>query len=193
MAIANRSFVWSCSYLILFLGFAHLKLKMLHFRFEAAVLDTSSSTSAPIHIDPIRAKAFAAAVYEGADVPIDEVRVAADTFVQADLWGHQSHGLLRLPWFYARLMSGAMKANTQMKLAVDAGAVAVLDRADGAGAMIARHAVDQAFERVRLHGVRAVAVRNSNHFGTCTYHTRMVGEQGFIMVLMSNAGPNMAP
>ena len=157
------------------------------------MLDTSSSTSAPIHIDPIHAEAFAAAVYESADVPIDEVRVAADTFVQADLWGHQSHGLLRLPWFYARLMSGAMKANTQMKLAVDAGAVAVLDRADGAGAMIARHAVDQAFERVRLHGVRAVAVRYSNHFGTCTYHTRMVGEQGFIMVLMSNAGPNMAP
>lgn len=157
------------------------------------MLATSSSGSAPIHIDPIRAIAFAAAVYESAGVPIEEARFAADTLVQADLWGHQSHGLLRLPWYYARLKSGAMKANTQMRLAVDAGAVAVLDGADGVGPVIARRAVEEAIERARLHGVGAVAVRNSNHFGTCMYYTRMGAEQGFIMVLMSNAGPNMAP
>lgn len=154
---------------------------------------TSSTASAPVRIDPISAIAFAAAVYESAGVPSEEARFAADTLVQADLWGHQSHGLLRLAWYYARLKSGAMKATTRLHLAVDAGAVAVLDGADGVGPVVARRAVEEATARARLHGVGAVAVRNSNHFGTCMYYTRMGAEQGFIMILMSNAGPNMAP
>lgn len=157
------------------------------------MLHTSSTASAPIRIDPVSAIAFAAAVYESAGVPSEEARFAADTLVQADLWGHQSHGLLRLAWYYARLKSGAMKATTHLRLAVDAGAVAVLDGADGVGPVVARRAVEEATARARLHGVGAVAVRNSNHFGTCMYYTRMGAEQGFIMVLMSNAGPNMAP
>lgn len=146
-----------------------------------------------IQVDPERARAFAAAVYERGGMPPEDALFAADTLVQADLWGHQSHGLLRLAWYHARLKSGAMKGITRVRTAVDAGAVAVIDGADGVGSVIARHAVGEAVARARLHGVGAVAVRNSNHFGTCMYYTRMGAHQGCIMVLMSNAGPNMAP
>jgi len=39
---------------------------------------------------------FATAVYISARVPEPDARLIADTLVQADLWGHQSHGVLRL-------------------------------------------------------------------------------------------------
>ncbi len=135
----------------------------------------------------------AAAVYRSAGVPHADARLAADTLVQADLWGHQSHGMLRLGWYYARLCSGAMQAVTTTTLAVDAGAVAVMDGHDGVGQVIARRAVDEAVERARGHGVGVVSIRNSNHFGTCMYFTRIAAQQGCVAVLMSNAGPNMAP
>lgn len=45
-------------------------------------------------IDPARLVDFAAAVYAG--VPEADARLLADTLVQADLRGHQSHGVLRL-------------------------------------------------------------------------------------------------
>ncbi|MDP4969017.1 MAG: Ldh family oxidoreductase, partial [Burkholderiaceae bacterium] len=61
-------------------------------------------------LDPARVQALAAAVYRSIGVPEQEAWLAADTLVQADLWGHQSHGMLRLGWYYARLESGAMKA-----------------------------------------------------------------------------------
>lgn len=155
--------------------------------------DLSAEEGAGVRIDPARAAAFAAAVYRGAGVPAEEADLAADTLVQADLWGHQSHGLLRLAWYLARLRSGAMKAVTELTLPVDAGAVAVLDGADGLGPVVARRAVQEATRRAHQHGVGAVAVRNSNHFGTCMYYTRMGAAQGCVMLLMSNAGPNMAP
>ena len=144
-------------------------------------------------LDPERVKALAAAVYRSIGVPEQEAWLAADTLVQADLWGHQSHGMLRLGWYYARLESGAMKAHTQTTLEVDAGAVAVMDGHDGVGQVITRRAVDEAVTRARKHGVGIVSIRNSNHFGTCMYYTRIAAEQGCIMMLMSNAGPNMAP
>jgi LDH2 family malate/lactate/ureidoglycolate dehydrogenase len=152
---------------------------------------TTASPQAPI--DPDRLKGFAQAVYERAGVPTEDAALAADTLVQADLWGHQSHGMLRLGWYYARLRSGAMKARTECRIAVDAGAVAVLDGNDGVGQVIARRAVDEAVRRARQHGVGMVSVRNSNHFGTCMYYTRIGAAQDCIMMLMSNAGPNMAP
>ena len=76
---------------------------------------------------------FTKAVYESAGVTAEDAYLAADTLVQADLWGHQSHGLLRLAWYYARLRSGAMKAKTNTTLIVDSNAIAVLDGNDGVG------------------------------------------------------------
>ncbi len=136
---------------------------------------------------------FAQIIYEKMGVPSDHALLAADTLVQADLWGHQSHGMLRLPWYLARLKSGAMKAQTQTKLIKDAKGIALLDGCHGVGQVIAKTAVNEAIARGKNHGIGVISVRNSNHFGTCMYFTRMCAKQGMIAILMSNAGPTMAP
>ena len=132
----------------------------------------------PPRLDPVRLQQVAASVYQSIGVPQSDAALAADTLVQADLWGHQSHGLLRLGWYYARLKSGAMKAVTHTSLPNDAGAICVMDGHDGIGQVITRQAVDQAVTRAKLHGVGVVSIRNSNHFGTCMYYTRIAAEQG---------------
>ena len=138
-------------------------------------------------------RGFVAEVYERAGMPAVDAALISDTLVQADLWGHQSHGVLRTSWYLARLQSGVMKARTQPKFAVDAGAVAVVDGEDGVGQVITKFAAEDAIRRAKLHGVAAVAVRNSNHFGTCMYYTRMAAEQGCVMMLTTNGGPAIAP
>jgi LDH2 family malate/lactate/ureidoglycolate dehydrogenase len=144
-------------------------------------------------VDPDSLKAFGAAVYRSAGVPEADAELAADTLVQADMWGHQSHGMLRLGWYYARLRSGAMKPVTETRLLVDGGAIAVMDGGDGVGQVITRRAVDEAVGRARKHGAGIVSIRNSNHFGTCMYYTRIGAQQGCVMMLMSNGGPTIAP
>jgi LDH2 family malate/lactate/ureidoglycolate dehydrogenase len=136
---------------------------------------------------------FVAEVYERAGMPAGDAALISDTLVQADLWGHQSHGVLRTGWYLARLQSGVMKARTQPKFAVDAGAVAVVDGEDGVGQVVTKFAAEDAIRRAKLHGVAAVAVRNSNHFGTCMYYTRMAAEHGCVMMLTTNGGPAIAP
>jgi LDH2 family malate/lactate/ureidoglycolate dehydrogenase len=126
-------------------------------------------------------------------VPEDDGALVADSLVQADLWGHQSHGLLRLPWYAARLRSGVMRAVTEPAVLSDTGPLVLLDGRDGIGQVLTERARVLAVERARTHGVGVVGVRNSNHFGTAMYFTRRAARDGFVAVLTTNASPAMAP
>lgn len=136
---------------------------------------------------------FAAAVYRKAGLPEGDARVCADTLVQADLWGHQSHGVMRLPWYLARLRAGVCDAAAQPELVVDAGAIAVIDGHEGMGQVLAARVAREAIARAKKHGIGAVAVRNSNHFGTALYFTLMAARENCIGFLCTNASPAMAP
>lgn len=136
---------------------------------------------------------FATAVYRSLEVPDDQARAVAEALVQADLFGHQSHGVMRTFWYAARYQSGAMARVTEPELVVDAGAVAVIDGHDGAGQVLAMRAMDEAIARARAHGIGAVAVRNSGHIGTCMRYTRRAALDGCVGYLATNASPAMAP
>jgi LDH2 family malate/lactate/ureidoglycolate dehydrogenase len=150
-------------------------------------------TQANQYIEHERLTQFAKAVYQSTGMNEEDALLTADTLVQAELWGHSSHGLLRLAWYYARLQSGAMKPISNTSLLVDSNAIALMDGADGVGQVVAKRAMLESVERAKKHSVGIVSVRNSNHFGTCMYFTRMGAQNGCISILMSNAGPNMAP
>ena len=144
-------------------------------------------------VDPDRLIDFAAAVYAGQGVPEPDARLVADTLVQSDLWGHQSHGVLRLGWYLDRLRNGVMKPVTQPEFVVDAGAVALIDGHDGVGHVLTMLATKEAIKRAKAHGIGAVGVRYSNHFGTCMYYTLTGAREGCVTLLTSNGGPAMAP
>ena len=144
-------------------------------------------------IDSGRLRDFASAVYAACGMPAADAHLAADTLIQADLWGHQSHGLMRLPWYVARLRSGVARAVASPDYIVDAGAIAVLDGQDAMGQVTAARAAEDAIRRAKAHGIGAVAVRRSNHFGTAMYFTLMGPPSGCILFLATNASPAMAP
>src|SRR5215510_14454188 len=149
--------------------------------------------NAAARLDPQGLIDFAAAVYAGAGMPEADARLVADTLVQADLWGHQSHGVLRLGWYLDRIRNRVMNPVTQPEFVVDAGASAVIDGHDGVGHVLSVLAVKEAARRAKVHGIGAVAVRNSTHLGTCMYYTMMGAREGCVMLLTSNGGPAMAP
>ncbi len=144
-------------------------------------------------MDADRLRDFATAVYEDAGMPASDARLVADTLVQADLWGHQSHGVLRLGWYLDRIRNGVMSPVTKPEFVVDSGAIALIDGHDGVGHVLTMLATREAVKRAKQHGVAVVGVRGSNHFGTCMYYTRLGALDGCVMWLTSNGGPAMAP
>lgn len=147
----------------------------------------------PVTVDPRALRHFVQQVYERAGVPPDDAALVADSLVQADLWGHQSHGVLRMSWYFRRLQSGAMRPVTSVATVRERPGVAVLDGGDGIGQVIAAHAMHLAIRKAKSQGLATVAVRHSNHFGTLMYFTRMAAQAGCIAFLATNGGPAMAP
>jgi LDH2 family malate/lactate/ureidoglycolate dehydrogenase len=140
-----------------------------------------------------RLTSFAANVLAAVGLPEADAELVADSLVTADLWGHQSHGVLRLSWYVDRIRAGVMRAVTTPETVADTGALAVVDGHDGVGQVLAAHAAREAAGRAHTHGVGVVAVRNSNHFGTAAYFTRMAARDGCVAILTTNASPAMAP
>jgi LDH2 family malate/lactate/ureidoglycolate dehydrogenase len=136
---------------------------------------------------------FGTDVLRATGVPAADAHLLSDSLVAAELWGHSSHGMLRLPWYVERLRSGAMSAVTNSVFAVDNGAIVVLDGMHGIGQVLTDQAVKIGVERARKFGVSAVGVRNSNHFGTAAYFTREAAKAGCVTFLATNASPAMAP
>jgi LDH2 family malate/lactate/ureidoglycolate dehydrogenase len=144
-------------------------------------------------IPPDRLRDVGAQIIMRLGVPEDDAALVADSLVQADLWGHQSHGLLRLPWYAARIRNGAMTAVTDPAVLADTGPLVLLDGRDGIGQVLTDRARELAVDRARTHGVGLVGVRNSNHFGTAMWFTRRAARDGCVAVLTTNASPAMAP
>ena len=144
-----------------------------------------------VNIAPDKLRIFSAAVLTAHGAPSADATLVADSLVTADLWGHSSHGVLRLPWYVDRIRAGVMDPVTAPELVVDAGPVAVLDGRDGVGQVLTARAAEEALRRAGDRGVGAVGVRNSNHFGTAAYFTRMAPPAGAIAVLTTNASPAM--
>jgi LDH2 family malate/lactate/ureidoglycolate dehydrogenase len=153
----------------------------------------TSGETAPLFVLPDVLRDHAAAILRQAGVPPDDARLVAHSLVEAERWGHTSHGVLRLGWYVARIKAGVVRAVTEPETVIDGGAIAVIDGHDGIGQVIATLAMKEAIGRAKVHGVGVVGVRNSNHFGTAAYYTRMAAAQACIGFLSTNASPSMAP
>lgn len=147
--------------------------------------------SAPISHSALRQ--FGSECYRAMGVNAQAADIVADTLVQADLWGHQSHGVMRLFWYAARLQSGAMDGNASPQADGGFGAIATMDGCGGLGQVVAHAAMSKAITLSKKHGIGAVAVRNSGHFGTAMYFTKMAAKAGCVGFVSTNASPAMAP
>ncbi len=104
---------------------------------------------------------FATGVYLRLGLPQADAALLADSVVQADLWGNQSHGVLRTFCYAKRLQSGATRAARDFNLAVDAGAIAVMDGHDGVGQVVTARALRDAVAR---SGRRFTAARRRDPY-----------------------------
>ena len=60
-------------------------------------------------VPPCALTDFTTAVLRAYGVPAPDADLLADSLVTAELWGHASHGMLRLPWYVELTREGQVK------------------------------------------------------------------------------------
>jgi len=146
-----------------------------------------------IALEPLRA-AMRRLVQGFGSTP-DEVAAVADNLIEANLTGHDSHGIGMLPRYAAAFLEGGLTPNAQVQVVHDAGALLRLDGQAGFGQVIGRQAMAMGIARARAHGTAIVALGNSHHLGRIGAWAEQVAAAGLISLHFVNviARPIVAP
>jgi hydroxycarboxylate dehydrogenase B len=94
-----------------------------------------------------------------------EARLVATNLVEANLKGHDSHGIGMIPRYIDSLLEGGLKPNREPKIVLDSGSLLRLDGQWGYGQVIGHDATAIAIDRAKKHGVCAAGLFDAHHIG----------------------------
>jgi hydroxycarboxylate dehydrogenase B len=104
-------------------------------------------------------------VVQGFGSSATEVEAVVGNLVQANLMGHDSHGIGMLPRYASAYLEGSLKPNASITTVLDGGALLRLDGNVGFGQVVGAQAMELGISRARQHGSCIVALGNAHHLG----------------------------
>lgn len=144
-------------------------------------------------IDHQTLRRVAQAIIEAADTPPAAAQAVVESLVEANLMGHDSHGVLRLPQYIDLVRHGAVQPQATARLSAQQQATAQVDGAFGWGQPAARLATQTAIALAGDYGVGTVTIVNCNHIGRVGEYVETIARAGMIGIALCNAGPAVAP
>jgi hydroxycarboxylate dehydrogenase B len=135
-------------------------------------------------------------IFTAAGSDPDEARTIADYLVEANLRGHDSHGVGLIPNYLQHLAGGTVFANRKGRILSENGSMIVYDGERAWGQIAAREATTIAITKARETGVAVVALRNPHHIGRVGKYGEMCAEAGLVsfhFVNVTDARPAVAP
>jgi len=149
-----------------------------------------------IVIDHAALQDIAERIFTAAGSDPDEARAIADYLVEANLRGHDSHGVGLIPNYLQHLAGGTVFANRKGRVLSENGSLIVYDGERAWGQIAAREATRIAIAKARETGVAVVALRNPHHIGRVGKYGEMCAEAGLVsfhFVNVTDARPAVAP
>lgn len=124
-----------------------------------------------------------------------EVELVSEALIQANLTGHDSHGIGMLPRYAEAFREGGLRPNVHVETRVDTGTLLALDGRAGFGQVVGQEAMELGIERAQRHGSCIVAVGNSHHLGRIGQWAEMAVAAGLVSIHFVNviSRPIVAP
>ncbi len=143
---------------------------------------------------PALARTVRAIVHAGGS-SAEEADLVASNLVEANLRGHDSHGVGMVPRYVDALKEGGLFVNQQVGIVADSGVLLTLDGRQGYGQSIGRQAMVLAIERARAHGVCIVGLKHSHHLGRIGHWAEQCIAAGLVSIHFVNvlSRPIVAP
>ncbi len=139
---------------------------------------------------------FACSLFEAANVPSDDAQVVSRHLVDANLCGHDSHGVMRVPQYLQFLRSGQFRANVPLDILNETPAVVAADANWGLGQVQAHRLLAKLLEKTKIVGVASGTLRKSGHVGRLGEYAEVAAAQGLALIACVNshgAGRRVAP
>ena len=106
----------------------------------------------------------------------------AENLIEANLLGHDSHGIFNVPRYVIAAQDGRAKIGQHAEVVSENGAFLLLDGHMGFGQVIGREAMERGIAVAKDHGVAIVGLRNTHHLGRIGAWAELCIAQGLISI-----------
>ncbi len=139
---------------------------------------------------------FAEHLFQGAGVPAGEAARVAQSLIEANLCGHDSHGLLRIPQYLEAIGDGRLRPGAPFTVVKETAAVLVVDGGRGLGQVQAHRLLDRLVPRAQALGLAAGTLKHCGHIGRLGEFAEAAVAQGMAFIGTVNGhgfGRGVAP
>ena len=115
-----------------------------------------------------------------------DAKIVADHLVDANLTGHDSHGVGMLPQYVDQVSAGLLDPRAHAKIEDAAPSMLAVDGQRGWGQVVAREATEAGIARARQTGIALVALRNAAHIGRIGTYGEFAAAAGMVSLHFVN-------
>lgn len=133
---------------------------------------------------------FATDLLQAGGVSPDEAKIVADSLVDANLRGHDSHGVMRVPYYLDGVAKGEVKVGAEFTIIKETPSLVQADGNWGFGQTQARRLTERLIAKAKQSGVVLGTLIHSGHIGRLGEYCEQIAAAGMVSMLMVNTHGN---
>jgi uncharacterized oxidoreductase len=118
--------------------------------------------------------------------PTDYAELVVDTLIEANLVGHDSHGIQYIARYAERIKRGVIDPRAMPEVTKETASTAIVDGHWTFGQVTAKRTLELAIQKAKKTSISAVGAIHCNHIGRLGAYTMMAADEGMIGMLMAN-------
>ncbi|MBM3215193.1 Ldh family oxidoreductase [Candidatus Poribacteria bacterium] len=141
-------------------------------------------------------RGFARAIFEASGVPRDEAEIVTEVLVRANLSGHDSHGVIRIPQYCGSIRAGVYVPGAALDVVHSTPTTRIYDAHWGLGQVAMTRALDESMRLARDVRLFSFGIRQCNHIGRLGHYAEVAAANGFVSIVTVNStgmGAAVAP
>ncbi|MCL4465063.1 MAG: Ldh family oxidoreductase [Chloroflexi bacterium] len=127
----------------------------------------------------------ASAIFQGTGTPQDVAELVAHSLVSANLMGHDSHGVLRIPRYCQQIAEGQIVPTARPQVTTETPTTAIVDGNWNFGQVTAKLGAETAIKKAKEQNVAVVTLVHQNHVGRLGEWSGMMAEAGMVGMVIT--------
>jgi len=138
------------------------------------------------HFDAQTLQTFSAQLLQAGGATANDAEVVSESLIQANLRGHDSHGIMRIPSYLENVSNGRIQPGQSLEIIKEAPAVIVGDGGWGFGQVISHELMNRLMEKASSQGIASGTLRQTAHIGRLGEYAELAASHHLASLIIAN-------
>jgi len=139
-------------------------------------------------LQPLPLADYASRIFQAVDTPKLTADLVGQSLVSANLAGHDSHGVIRIPQYLRQIDEDELRPRSRPEIERETPVMVLYNGHRCFGQLGAKVAIEDGIGKARGNAVAVVGLKHSGHVGRLGEWVGLAAEEGFIALAYANGG-----